>query len=329
MPLENVTLFCFFASYVAALALELTQFARGSRVNRWGAILFVGAGLVAHTAYLLARSRNTQLPPLLSSTHDWLLVLSWLSAALLLSVQTWDRNLAIGLFVLPPILLLVGASTLVSDDLNRQLSDSGLYWWNLTHASLWVFGITGLVIAFVLSLMYLVQHRRLKHKFAEPKELHLFSLERLGRWNWWSVVISVPILTLALASGIFLALRSHSTQTPVSLLRTEFIVMGVLWAAMTVLFGWLVSARHPGGRIVAWRTMWACGLLLALMLVQQVFSSGGIHGTAGGRSHPQSCHVPARLCGRGDEASSGPSGSPHRLAAPRLSERRPHAARFA
>jgi hypothetical protein len=290
MPLDNVTLFCFFASYFAALALELTQFARGSRINRWGAILFVGAGLIAHTAYLLARSRNAQLPPLLSSTHDWLLVLSWLAAALLLSVQMWDRTLAVGLFVLPPVLVMVGASRFVSDDLNQRLSESGLYWWNLTHASLWVIGVAGLVGAFVLSVMYLVQHRRLKHKFAEPKELHLFSLERLGRWNWWAVIVSVPILTLALASGVFLALRSHGTSVPISLLRGQFIVMGLLWGALTVLFGWLVSSRQPTGRVVAWRTMWACGLLLAIMLVQQIFSRGGIHGTAAASwGRPSAC----------------------------------------
>ena len=69
---------------------------------------------------------------------------------------------------------------------------------------------------------------------------------------------------------------SAGLMAQLSLYRTPAVAEGVL--PFAVLFGWLVSARHPVGRIVAWRTMWACGLLLVLMLVQQIFSSGGIHG---------------------------------------------------
>jgi len=278
MPLENVTLLCFFASYLAALALELTQFLRGSQISRWGSILFVAAGLVAHTAYLLVRSRDSQLPPLLSSAHDWLLVLSWLAAAMLLSTLVWNRHTAIALFALPPVVVMVGAARFVSQTSSRALLD--LYHWKMLHASLWVLGIAGCGSAFVVSLMYLVQHRRLKLKLAEPTELRLFSLERLARWNWWAVMLSVPVMTLAMISGLFLAIWSRGSAQPVSLAQTGFLLTAALWLGMAILFGWLTTARRAGGRIVAWRTVWACGLLLLLLLLQQIFTQGGIHGFA-------------------------------------------------
>ena len=283
MRLDQVTLLCFFASYLVALILEFAQLAREGQTKRWAAILFIGAGLVAHTAYLLNRSRDSQLPPLLTSGHDWLLVLSWLAVVMLLAVLVWNRHLGIGLFALPPVVVMVGASRFVSQTRTAETID--LYWWRLLHASLWVIGIAGVVLSFVLSLMYLVQHRRLKLKRIEPGELRLFSLERIARWNWWGVVLCVPVLTLAMVTGVFLVVLAPDTTSPVSLAQSGFLVTGGLWLCMAVLFGWLVGTRHPGGKLVAWRTMWACGLLLTMLLAQQLLTSGGIHGPAAADSH--------------------------------------------
>ncbi len=312
MPLEHVTLLCFFASYLLALVLELTQFVRASQLTRWGAILGTAAGLVAHTAYLLVRSRDSQLPPLLSSAHDWLLVLSWLIVVMLLTILLWNRHSAVALFGLPPVVVMVGAARFVSQSTDRILVD--LYGWKMLHASLWVLGIAGCCAAFIISLMYLVQHRRLKRKQAEPSELHLFSLERLSRWNWWAVIVSVPLITLALMTGVFLALWSRGSDQPVRLVQTGFVLTAALWLTMAVLFGWLVTARHPGGRIVAWRTIWACGLLLLMLLAQQLFIEGGIHGNMLGRDAPQRQGRLTRLPPEALLAVEGPPLSSGRIA---------------
>lgn len=279
MALTHVTWTCIFASYLVALVLELTQLWRPSRLRRWAMMLMTAAGLVAHTAYLVTRAQDGQLPPLVNSTHDWLLVLSWLAVVLMLSVLVWNRQLAIGLFGLPAVVLMVGAARFVRQSTSPVLLEPQR-WRTMVHASLWVVGIAGVVISFVLSLMYLVQHRRLKLKLTEPSELKLFSLERLSRWNWWSVIVSVPLLTLALVSGVLLAWQSHVTGTPVDLVQFGFLLTGGLWLAMAVLFGWLLTARHAGGKVVALRTVWACGVLLAMLLAQQVFTRGGVHGRA-------------------------------------------------
>ncbi len=274
MQIDKVSIFCFFASYVVALGLELTQFMKTSRVNRWAAIGFTSAGLVAQTMYLVHRSRLSHMPPLIGSMHDWLLVLAWVAAAVYVVLELRDRRLGLGVFLLPLVLLLVSSSTSMKRE--PRVRDAQ-YAVEMFHASLLVFGIAGVTIGFLLSLMYLVQHNRLRHKTPDPDSLQLYSLERLGRMNWWAVVGSVPLLTLGMLAGVCLAWKSKATATPVDLAAPGFVVMYVLWLAMIVLLGWLVSRSQSSGKIVAWRTLWACGFLLVTMLCLEMFT-GGIHG---------------------------------------------------
>jgi hypothetical protein len=278
MHLDKVSVICFLASYSVALALELTQFLRRSQVVRWATLGFTTAGLLAQTIYLVVRSRQHDLPPLLGSTHDWLLVAAWLAVVLYLGIQLWNRELSLGVFCLPAVVLLVAASRLVSFSPAPQVTQ--LYWWIMLHASFWAFGILGVVLALLVSLMYLVQHSRLKHKLAALPALHLLSLERLSRINWWLVVVSVPLLTLGMISGFWLIYLSKGGEHPVDVISVAVAANGAVWIGMAVLFGWLLSAKHPAGRAVAWRTLLACLFLLATLLVMKLMSADRIHGGA-------------------------------------------------
>jgi len=276
---EKVSLFCFFASYLLALALEAAQLWRRSAVVHWVAWGVATAGLVAQTVYLVMRVRQTSLPPLLSSTHDWLLVLSWLAVVMYLFVQLVNPRVSLGVFVLPVVLLLVGSARFVSREPNTDLGESGLRPLGMFHASLLVIGMAGVFIGFIVSLMYLVQHRRLKRKQATHAGFELLSLETLSRFNWWAVILSVPLLTLGMATGVWLSLESAELATPIGLARWQFVVSGILWLGMAALFVWLLALRRPSGRLVAWRTMWACGFLIVTLVVLQLASGGGIHGS--------------------------------------------------
>jgi len=293
--LSQVTLFCFFASYLCALVLEATRLWVKSSVVRWVAIGFAAAGFVAHMAYLFTRAGAANLPPLLSSTHDWLLVLAFLAVVMYLFVSVLDRSVGFGLFLLPIVVLLVGASRFVDQTTNvlvDQTADvrlSAVRGWGMLHASMWVLGAAGVVVGLVLSGMYLVQHRRLRRKQLLQNGLELPSLERLGRLNWWAVVISVPLLTLGLVTGVALSFVESPTGRAVSLLEPGIIISALLWMAMMALFVWLLVARRTPGKLVAWRTLWACGFLLLTLIILQVFSQGGVHGVtrtqeSGGRS---------------------------------------------
>ena len=116
--MSNVTVFCFLASYVVAFGLEIVRWARQVSINRIVVLVAAAAGMVAHTIYLSNRSGQTGMPPLLSSTHDWMLVLAWLVVASYLFLTAVDRKLPLGVFLLPLVILLIVMAYFVSDSPN-------------------------------------------------------------------------------------------------------------------------------------------------------------------------------------------------------------------
>ena len=274
--MANVTLFCFWASYVLAWGVEMVRVRKDNDLLRWTAFAAVAAGLVAHTAYLVTRSQNSELPPLLASPRDWLLVLAWLPVAVTGVCQATGRT-AMGGYLLSPVLLITSAAPFVSD--RPSVAAAGNYWLSLVHAAMLMMGVAGITFALVLSVMYLVQHRRLKRKAVATRGSTLLSLERLSRLNWWSVVASVPLLTTGLAVGVVLSIASLRTPHPVPLTTPPLLIVGGLWLAVVPLLVGLVRGRRGSGRSVAWRTLAACGFLLgSLLVIPMVSGDGGLHG---------------------------------------------------
>lgn len=274
----NVQVFCFFASYLLALGLELSRFIGRSRLSWLATQVVVAAGLVAHTMYLLNRARQTGQPPLLSSTHDWLLVLSWLAVISYLTLMLFDRDLAVGVFLLPIILLCVIATYFVSQDSASHLD--ALKGWKMLHASLLVLGMLGVIVGLVLSLMYLFQQRRLRRRMVLAEGFGVPNLERLARLNRWSILISVPMLTFGFATGIGLGFISREGDSAFHFSDPLVLASGITWLGMVVLFTWLLTGRRPRGRQVALLTIWACGFLLVTVVGLQIFT-GHFHGTSG------------------------------------------------
>lgn len=223
------------------------------------------AGLVAHTAYLLNRSNQSDLPPLLSSVHDWMLVLAFVVVLVYLFVALADSELTTGLVIWPIVLALVIASRSVPQSPSEQLPVSR--GWGMLHASMLVLGTAGVLQGFVLSLLYLWQHWRLKHKQSTAGGLvKLPNLERIERWNRWSILTAVPLLTIGVASGIGLAMISNEKNRIMT--WTDPIVIGgaVTWTLMGILFVWLLTKKKSPGKQVALLTAWSCGFLLVTLV---------------------------------------------------------------
>ena len=275
--MANVTIFCFLASYTVAFALELVRLKKTGRVGPWPGFLFSFAGFVAHTLFLLPRDAEDQLPPLLSSSQDWTLVLAWLVVGFYLFLILCDRKLSIGVFLFPLVLLLIGASYLLPDKPSQLLDADKVArgGWLMLHVSSLVLGSAGVLGGIVLSLMYLLQHRRLRHKSTANSGLTLPSLERLSRMNWWAVVISVPLLSVGMCTGLVLLLTG-SVIRELSLGDPVVIINGCSWLGLVGLFFWMLLTPRATGKQVAWRTLLACGLLLVTVVGLSVLDSRGV-----------------------------------------------------
>jgi len=276
--LANVTIFCFFASYLVAFVLELSRLVGRSQISRLFMVGFGVAGFVAHSAYLLNRSQQSHLPPLLSSIHDWLLVLAWLLVLLYLFLTFVQPDLAWGVFTLPVVLTLVASIYLIAPEPSSLVNaERARRSWGMLHASLLVFGMGCVAGGFVSGLMYLVQHRRLKTGYAVHSGLSMPSLERLAQINRWSVGLSFLLLTLGFGSGVYLGLLSRKEN---SFQFTDPFVLagGGLWLLLTGLFIWMFRQRRPKGKQIAWMTMCAFGFLLITVVVLQVLSGSHLLG---------------------------------------------------
>lgn len=266
--MNQIGVVCFLATYVLAYGLEWLRLRGPSKIHR---IATLGCGLlgfVAHTAFLVNRARATQLLPLLSSSQDWLLVLAWLAVVSYLFLSALDRDLAIGVFLLPIVIVLIGSTYFVSDTVNRRLDS--LYGWKMLHASLLVLGMLGVLIGFVLAMMYLAQQWRLRHHQMSPEGFRIPALEKLARLNRWSVMIAVPLLTLGMGTGVGLGLYSRRSAEPVHFNDPVIIGSGIAWLVMFSLFVWLMGTRRTTGRQVASLTLWAAGFLMMTLVGLQV-----------------------------------------------------------
>lgn len=270
---------CYLASYGCAFLCELSQLKWRSAFSRVIALLFTAAGLVAQTLYLLQRSSQTDLPPLLGSPKDWLLVLAWVVVLVYLFVSLADGELAIGLVVWPIVLALLVAAQYVIASPSYVLD----YYrhWKMLHAATLVLGTASILQGFVLSLLYLWQYRRLKHRQTTNSAVKLPNLERIERLNRWSILAGVPLLTLGVASGFGLSIFAKGSTLPA---WGDPVVVGAAftWILMGILFIWLLTQKRTPGRHIAMLTAWSCGFLLVTLVgLQMLTAAAGIRSIHG------------------------------------------------
>lgn len=268
--MEKVTLFCFAASYAAALGLELWHLFRRRPVHQLAANLFGCAGLLAQTIFLAV-----QRPPL-SSQFGLLLVLSWILAIFYLFGSFHHTRQAWGIFILPVILVLVGLATVFGPPLDEEGAHvKGIFLQeqaellNIAHGSLLVLAAVGVCVGFIASVMYLVQAHRLKEKLLPGQGLRLPSLERLETMNRRALTLAFPLLTAGMALGLIMLLREAAGWTDPRVLTS--IPLWLVFALMVYLrFG-----LHLRGKKMAFLTIVAFALLL-LTLIMSHMGRGGV-----------------------------------------------------
>jgi ABC-type transport system involved in cytochrome c biogenesis permease subunit len=128
------------------------------------------------------------------------------------------------------------------------------------HATLLFLGTIGMCVAFLASLMYLIQAHRLRAKVLPGHGLKLLSLERLEAMNRRAIVLAFPLLTVGMliGAGLMFVERLPGWTDP------RVVSFFVLWLAIAVLL-YLRYGYHLRGRQVALLTILAFGLLLGCL----------------------------------------------------------------
>ncbi|MCA9238733.1 MAG: cytochrome c biogenesis protein CcsA [Planctomycetales bacterium] len=273
MNLSETTTVCFVASYAVALSMELVGLVRRVGWRRMVMLGFAFAGVFAHVVFLVNQTRDSTAP--LASPAEWSSVAALTLACIYLFSSFTTPRQAIGLFLLPLVLLLLGVSALASDE--PFATQRASIFWGRVHGWLLMLATVTVIVGFLAGVMYLIQSWRLKHKLPPDSRFRLPSLEALETTNARSLAVSVALVAGGFASGLVLAgLRQSQGQG--QLWRDPLVI------SLTVMLVWLVAAElfrllYPSarrGRKVAYLTVASFGFLMIVLASMLV--SGGAHG---------------------------------------------------
>ena len=196
------------AFYVVATAFAFSTLAPRLRsIARW-APAAAGVGLMAHLGYLIQRGIAVGGIPL-GDYRDLLSLLCWTAVLVYLLSLLRTRLDVLGVVILPLVLVLLFISDLlpaqfvtVSQTVERALLDF--------HIVIAVLGSGALFLTFAMSVVYLIQDRRLKEKRAVQATPRLPSLERCDAIVNLSLMWGFPLLTLTIVTGGIWSANAHS-----------------------------------------------------------------------------------------------------------------------
>jgi len=261
----GISLTCFVGSYVVAMLLDLTRSAVQIPGRGLLTILFTVAGLFSQAVYLVARAvgqnANGEMG-LFAGWYDWSLLVAWGLAACFLTLYLRRPDTSVGLFLLPPVLLLVGLASLTRDWAPfSRVEAVGL--WRTVHALAMMVGTAAVLMGFIAGLMYLTQAYRLKSKQAGGRRLRLPALEWLQAMNRHCLVVSTVAVAIGSLAGVVMNLNQWG--------NVAWTEGGVILSLVLLL--WLVAATaveffYPParqGRKIVYLTFASFGFLVLAM----------------------------------------------------------------
>jgi ABC-type transport system involved in cytochrome c biogenesis permease subunit len=298
--LAGVSITCFASSYLVAFVLEISRLVFRSGIRGAALLGFAGAGLFAHTVFLVHRALQSSGAPL-SSQQDWYLLSAWVLVAGYLGLTCRQRKNVVGLFLLPLVLMLVGAAWFA--DATPFAREPAVQLWGLVHGVSILLATIAVLVGFILGLMYVFQTYLLKKKRALPRGLRLPSLEWLQRNNGRAIALSAPLMGLGVVGGVVLNVINEPERVPWFDPLTLSTLVAFVWLlAVSLISAFYRTVRQ--GRKIAYLTL-ANFLILAFALIVGL-QAGTRHRRASTESLGRSPSGPAIVTDRADSRGALP-----------------------
>ena len=264
---SRISVVCFAASYLVALACEASRLVFRSGVRGAVMVAFASAGLFAHTLFLLWRAANETAVPL-SSAFDWYLLAAWILAGGYLWLTIANPKTPVGLFMLPVILGLIGAAELSSRTPFPQSPATQV--WGAIHGSFNLAASVAVSIGAIAALMWLIQAGRLARKQAPLRGFRMPSLEKLAATIRRTPGIAAWTAGAGFVSGLVLnavnrqrgLLETVPWNDPVVLRMAAL----VAWLVVAAVASRGVARRPDGARTTAWLSLASFAVLTVSIL---------------------------------------------------------------
>lgn len=238
---------------------------------RWigrAASICLAGGLVLHYFALIERARAVDAVPY-QDLYGSMSLFGWMVALTYVGLELFHRQRSVGAFVLPFVVVLVAMETMLGPERPEPPADPHGTVFAL-HVTLNILAYSAFAIAFVVSLIYLLQDRMLRDRRPGAAFWRFPPLELLERMSRSGVAVGVLALAVGIALGFSVSKQIHGEYWSGD--PKEIVSLVILLAYGTYL--WL-------GRTTAWRgarAAWLCVANFVIVLftytVVNVYLSG-------------------------------------------------------
>lgn len=193
-------LFAVLAAYLIAAIHSILAFVNKRRSLQRVAEWSTAAGFILHTVALAGDWVVDGHYPLFS-LREALSFLAWALVALYSIVLYRYRTQAVGAFMMPLITVLILVALLIGTSVNAPATFSATLLFPI-HTTILIFAYAAFVIAFMASVMYLLQERELKLKTFGAIFHRLPALSTVNEIATSAAALGLLLLTLGIVSGM-------------------------------------------------------------------------------------------------------------------------------
>jgi ABC-type transport system involved in cytochrome c biogenesis permease subunit len=194
----HLFLFLTILAYGLSFASYLRFLYAGREMAGRLATLLLTAGLVAHYFALLERSKGSHTVPY-HDLYGSMSLFGWLLALTYLGLEFYHRQRSVGAFVLPWVLAFFLAANLAPPDRLSPTPAHGAVF--AFHVTLSILAYAAFALSFVVSLIFLVENRLLRHRTLTDVVWRLPALELLERMSRSSVLVGLISIGVGTALG--------------------------------------------------------------------------------------------------------------------------------
>lgn len=199
--LFNLSMAIYFIAFIGYLFFSIFRYLWIGR----GATLFLLFGWIPHSVGLLFRWIETHqtgygyVP--LSNMYESLIFFSWTIVLIYLILEFRYQQRLIGVFVTPFSFLAIALTSIIPgvQPQIKPLVPALQSNWLTIHVTTCFFGYAAFSVSFGISILYLIQQKKMDREGGTSKWLPSLSL--LDEINYRSIVIGFPMLTLGIITG--------------------------------------------------------------------------------------------------------------------------------
>lgn len=262
--LREISVTCFFTSYLVVLVLELLRTLGRIPGRGLAVIVMTAVGLFTHVTYLMLQASQGPSGDTgrLATWSDWSLLLALGLVICFLILYLRRPDTIVSFFFMPAVLALIGLS-IAMRGLAPFSRTEAVQVWSSVHGLAMMIGSGAVLIGFLAGVMYLLQSWRLKHKRA-GSSLRLPTLESLARLNRRCLIASTAAVGIGLIAGVVMNLNRWG-QVGWTEGGVLFTMLLLVWLLAATLIEFLYEpASH--GRKAVYLTLASLGFLVLAMV---------------------------------------------------------------